>query len=159
MKSTFLFPAPIRKLGWLLFIPALLATLFLRIVQTETSTEIPLPVFAVASGEILSKPQFFTFIENDVTDEILMSMIIIGGILAGFSKLRHEDELTGRIRYESLVYAVYLNFAVMLAATLFIYGTYYFDVLLANVFTLLFFFLLRFQFKLHQLNKIPGDDQ
>ena len=159
MKSTFLFPAALRKIGWLLFAPALVAAIVLRVTGYDFNSDPGLKVFAVAANELFSESAAFTVIENNFTDELLLIMIIVGGILAGFSRLRHEDELTANIRYESLVYAVYLNFAIMLAATLFVYGTYYLDVMIANLFTLLFFFLLRFHLMLYRLNKIPSDDQ
>ncbi len=157
MKTTFLFPAPLRKVGWLLFIPSLLAVVLLQIFEYEQDITVWVP--ALANHDIFGEPEVFAMIENNITDEILFSMIIIGGILAGFSKLRAEDEFTALLRYESLVYATYANFAVMLVATLTVYGTFYLNVLIANVFTLLFFFLARFQYKLYQLKKMQGDDQ
>jgi hypothetical protein len=111
-------------------------------------------VIAVVNSDILSAAGFMTVIKNGIIDEVLLVLIIIGGLLVGFSKLRDEDELSAKIRYESLVWAVYVNFGVMLFATIFIYGTYYFDVLIANVFTMLFFFIVRFHVMLHKLKKI-----
>ena len=138
MRITFLFPASLRKVGWWLFIPALITLILLSIVNYEAGRTVWVP--ALANGEIFGQPKFFTMIENDITDEILFSMIIAGGVMAGFSRLRTEDEFTAQIRYESLVYATYVNFAVMLFATLTVYGTYYFNVLIANMLTLIVFF-------------------
>jgi hypothetical protein len=60
---------------------------------------------------------FFKFIENSILDEILTIGIIVGGILVGFSKLKEEDEMISKIRYESLVWATYLNYAIILFLT------------------------------------------
>jgi hypothetical protein len=116
-------------------------------------------VIAVVNSDILSAAGFMTVIKNGIIDEVLLVLIIIGGLLVGFSKLRDEDELSAKIRYESLVWAVYVNFGVMLFATIFIYGTYYFDVLIANVFTMLFFFIVRFHVMLHKLKKSADDEE
>jgi hypothetical protein len=94
-----------------------------------------------------------------IGDEVLLSCLIIGGLLVGFSRLKHEDEYTSQIRYESLVWATYFNFGIMLLATVFVYGTAYFNVLVANVFTLLLFFIVRFHIKLSQINKAARDEE
>jgi len=152
MKN-FLFPHRFKKLGWLLFVPSLLVALALTVTGTQIDDKLNTRVFAIASDEFLGKTQFFTWIENSVSDEILLCLIIISGLLVGFSRLRNEDEMIARIRYESLVWAVYLNFGLMLLATVFVYGLFYFQVMMLNLFALLFFFIIRFHIKLYQLNR------
>ena len=60
------------------------------------------PVFAVMSDEFLGNEQFFAFVQNDLTDEILITLVVTGCMLTGFSRLTDEDEFTAKIRYESL---------------------------------------------------------
>jgi len=48
---------------------------------------------------------------------------------------------------------------VLLLATIFIYGMYYFEVLVANVFTLLLFFVFRFNVMLFRLNKSAKNEE
>ncbi|MFY7756938.1 MAG: hypothetical protein ACOVP9_00950, partial [Flavobacterium stagni] len=62
------------------------------------------------------------------------------------------------IRYESLVWATYLNYGIILFTTLFIFGIAYMNVLIHNLFTLLFFFILRFHYRIYKLSK-AGDDE
>lgn len=156
MKTHYLFPAIFRKIGWLLFVPSLATAALLRATGFQFEDAIPARVFALYDSGILSDPQAFRMISNPIADEILLTLIIAGGILAGFSRLPNEDEMTQSIRYESLVWAVYANFAIMLLATWFLYGSIYFDVLIANMFTVLFFFLIRFQVMLYRVSKTDG---
>ncbi len=159
MKTHFLFPRQFRILGLLLFIPSLITAIILRFIDYDFEQSLQTKVFAIFDNGIMGDTTFLTVIENPVADEILLILLIVGGLLAGFSKLRNEDELIAQIRYESLVWAVYFNFGVMIFATLFVYGTFYFDVLTANVFTLLFFFLIRFHLMLYRLNKSASDEE
>jgi len=158
MKTRFLFPAKFRILGWLIFIPSLAAAAILIFSDYNLDNYLQSSVFAIINSDILAKPQYLTVIKNGIGDEILLVLILIGGLLAGFSKLKNEDELTSQIRYESLVWAAYFNFAVMLVATLFIYGLYFLNVMMLNMFSLLFFFIIRFYVMLYRLKKSVDEE-
>ncbi|MEI7509257.1 MAG: hypothetical protein WCJ62_07300 [Flavobacterium sp.] len=116
-------------------------------------------VFTLISDQFFSTPAYFKFEENGVLDEILLILIIVGALLIGFSKTKNEDKFISKIRYESLVWATYFNFGLMILATLFIYGFQYFNVLLANVFAMLLFFIIRFHYMIYKLNKSLKDDE
>lgn len=159
MKTNFLFPHKLKKLGWLLFFPSLTIGTILRIKGFDFDNYLNIKVFALITDSIFSEKKYFTIIENSVLDEIFLILIIIGGILVGFSKVKNEDELISKIRYESLVWATYFNFGIMLLATLFVYEGIYFDVLIANVFSMLFFFIIRFHYMLYKLQKSTQDEE
>lgn len=159
MKSTFLFPRPCYRLGWFLLIPGIIGIVLLSCLNISADELLNVKVFAILNSELMKRPEAFTVISNGISDEILLCVVLIGGLLTGFSKLRNEDEMTATIRYESLAWAVYVNVAVMVLATIFIYGMFYFEVLLLNMFTMLLFFIIRFQLKLYRLNKSIKDDE
>jgi phosphatidylglycerophosphate synthase len=159
MKTHFLFPNKYKKFGWILFVPSLLAGLILFISGIDFGNYFKMNVFAIYSDQFLSGTKFLTIIENGVLDEIIIVLIIVGAILISFSKTKNEDEFISKIRYESLVWATYLNFMLMIIATLVIYGFAYFNVLLANVFAMLLFFIIRFHFMIYKLNKSSNDEE
>ena len=159
MKTHFLFPHRYKWLGWMLFLPALFFATYLMASGQSYDELWTMKVFALATDEILGKHQFFSWIENNVSDELILIGLVVGGLLVGFSKVRNEDELIAQIRYESLVWAVYANFGVMLVATVFIYGMYYYHVMLANMFTVLLFFIVRFHLMLYKLNNTGSDEE
>lgn len=159
MKTHFLFPNKYKKIGWILFLPSLLAGLILFISGIDFGNYFKMNVFAIYSDQFLSGTKFFTITENGVLDEIIIVLIIVGAILISFSKTKNEDEFISKIRYESLVWATYLNFILMIIATLVIYGFAYFNVLLANVFAMLLFFIIRFHFMIYKLNKSSNDEE
>jgi len=142
MKTHFLFPNKFKTLGWILFIPSLLFSLLISIMDINTDNYLNIKVFALFNDEIFQSHQYFSIIENSIIDELLLFGLIIGGILIGFSKLKIEDEFTSKIRYESLVWATYLNYGLILLFTVFVYGMSYLNVLFYNTFTLLLFFII-----------------
>ena len=158
MNNLFLFPNKFKKLGWILFVPSFIASLIISISNTNIDNYWVVKVFAISDSFILSEKKYFTIIENSMVDEVLLFSLIIGGILIGFTKLKIEDEFTTKIRYESLVWATYLNYGLILVFTVFIYGVSYLNVLFYNTFTLLLFFIIRFHYLIYKLNTTSDDE-
>ena len=159
MKTHFLFPNQFKNTGWLLFVFSVLGTIFISVFNKSTDDYLNITVFSIYQDSIGEIPGFFKFIKNSIVDEILTVGIIVGGILVGFSKTKNEDEYISKIRYESLVWATYLNYGIVIFFTLFIYGLPYLNVLFYNMFTLLLFFIIRFHYMIYKLNKSINDDE
>jgi hypothetical protein len=115
--------------------------------------------FMIKVFAFIDDSKYFTFIQNSIIDELYLFLVIIGGLLVGFSKLKVEDEFISKIRYESLVWATYLNYGLILFFTLFVYGLSYINVLFYNTFTLLLFFIIRFHYMIYKLNNANRDDE
>ncbi len=158
MKTHFLFPASYRRVGWFLFLPGLL--LGTCVASFDALNELAeLPVFAIWDGGILSPPVIMGVTYNNIVDEVAIALIVAGGMLIGFSKTRDEDEFIGSIRYESLVWAMYVNFGLVFVSTLFLYGMAYWYFMLLNIIGMLVFFVCRFHYKLYQLRKSDRDEE
>ena len=113
MKTHHLFPNRFKKIGWFIFMPGLALGAVFLIFQSDISL-FDLKVFAIAEQAIFSDPTYFSIIENNILDEISSICIIIGAILIAFSKEKMEDEFISKIRLESLVWASYINYAILL---------------------------------------------
>jgi hypothetical protein len=83
-------------------------------------------------------------VKNNVFDELIGLLLIAGGLFIAFSKEETEDEFIAKIRLESLVWATYFNYAILMLSVIFVYGMSFFGVLVFNMFTLLLFFIIRF---------------
>jgi len=163
MKTHFLFPNKFKIVGWILFVPSFILFV-LKILEVlpdgDATSFMKVKTFAIYNeGFFFNKTRYFQMITNNISDEITTICIIIGGLLIGFSKLKNEDEMISQIRYESLVWATYFNYAIFIFCTLFIFGMVYLNVLYFNIFTLLLFFIIRFHYKIYKLNKTNQDDQ
>lgn len=150
MQTKLLFPHVFRNLGWIVFIPGLiLGILFLLLEWDLNFAEIP--VFAIYQDEMFSNsPSFFVWIKNEIADELISLMIIIGGIFVAFSKEKQEDEFINKIRLESLVWATYINYGILVLAILFVYGMPFLNVLVFNMVTILIIFIIRFNYVLYR---------
>ncbi|MCZ8145168.1 hypothetical protein [Flavobacterium sp.] len=153
MKTNFLFPNSWKMVGWLLFIPGIMLVLVGSFLNVSLDDFLQTKVLALYSDPILGTSGWFTWVENGIADELLTVMVIGDGLLVGFSKTKNEDEMISSLRYESLVWATYLNYGIILFTTLFVFGVAYMNVLIHNLFTLLFFFILRFHYRIYKVSK------
>tara|TARA_R110002049_G_scaffold175107_1_gene342413 strand:- start:6135 stop:6551 length:417 start_codon:yes stop_codon:yes gene_type:complete len=128
MKTNYLLPNKYKIFGWILFITGIISGIVLQMDQENFNFNF-IPGFA------------YNFL-----DEIISSLIIIGGLLVGFTKEKIEDEFIYKLRNDSLVWAIILNYAILLVTVIFIYDGNFFTVLIYNMFTPLIFFIIRFNF-------------
>ena len=132
MQSHYLLPNKYKRLGWILFILGIILGLILQLFDFEEQ-------------ELFD----WSFIDNfgfEFLDEIICVLIIVGGLLVGFTKEKVEDEFIYKLRSDSLIWAIIVNYVILLIAVLFIYEENFFTVLVYNMFTPLIFFIIRFNF-------------
>ena len=91
----------------------------------------------------------FRWIENGFIDEILTFVIIVSGIIHSFCKEKIEDELISKIRIDSLVLSLYINYGVLVLFNFFVYELNYIYVMIFHLFTILILFNLIFRYKLY----------
>lgn len=155
MKTKFLFPNRFKRIGWILLVPT--AILGVLIIFFDFNFKfLDLKVLAIYStGNIISGGgrHLIEFVKNNVTDEICGILFIIGAILVAFSKEKEEDEFIAKIRLESLVWATYINYAILILCFLFVYDTGFLNVMILNMFSILIFFIIRFNYILFKTNK------
>lgn len=151
MKTTYLLPNSYKIFGWILFILGILSGLLIIITDYEGDF-LTTKVLSIYNNGIFStdKGQYFKIIENNVLGELSALCIIIGGLIVGFSKEKTEDEFIYKLRTESLVWAIILNYAILIFTIVFIYDMTFFNILIYNMFTPLVFFILRFNFLKHK---------
>jgi len=150
MKLNYLFPHKYKRIGWIILIPAVLLGLFTLITNYEPYL-LEFNVPAIFAEKLFGENEYFKMINNNILNEILGVLIIVSGLFVAFSKEKLEDELISKIRLESLVWAVFLNYAVLLLAIIFIYDMPFFWVMIFNMFTILIFFIIRFNWQIYRL--------
>lgn len=159
MKSRFLFSHKYKPLGWFLLTIGLALGIVLMINEFDYP-EWEMNVFPLLGEEsILSTNPGFKWSSNNIADEIAALLIIIGGILVAFSKTEDEDEFISKIRMESLIWATYVNYIVLIIAVLFVFDFSFFNVMVCNMFTILVFFIIRFHYLLYKSKKNIGNEE
>ncbi|WP_035676684.1 hypothetical protein [Flavobacterium limnosediminis] len=159
MKTNHLFPNSFKKISGVLFVLSLLGLLFIFFLNEDETVQLQVTMFALFSDESLKGTNYFVWTKNNILDEIVMTVFIVSGLLFAFSKEKIEDEMVSKIRLESLVWATYVNYGVLLFCILFIYGLPFLNVMMYNMFTLLLFFIIRFHWMLYKNNTISDDEE
>ena len=158
MKYKYLLPQKLFKLGWILFIPSLIAaTVYPGFDNGPEFLEIK--VFSVLNVDSIFSTEDGHIIKNNIFDEILGVLLVIGLFLIAFSRKKYEDEMIYNLRMESLIWALYWNFGFLVLAMIFIYDVYFFSFMLANMYLILVLFIIRFHFKLWKFNKAVRNEK
>lgn len=158
MMHKLLLPNKYKKVGWFILMPATILGIILMFTDFE-SMPLNTKVFAIVNNEILGKSQFFTFINTNVTNTLVGILFIVGALLVGFSKEKNEDEFIANLRLSSLLWAVLINYILLLFSFAFIYGTAFLNVMLYNMFTVLIIFIARFNYVLYSNSKSMSDEK
>ena len=129
--KTLLFPHSFQRIGWVVF------------------------AISAAIGA------YILFTNN--TDSYLLNNIAIigtciGAILATCSREEVEDEMTGQIRLNSLLTALYINYAILIVCSLLISDLDFLSGMLYNMITILLIFMVVFRWKIWQVKKATENE-
>lgn len=158
MKLNYLFPHAYKRIGLTLLIPLMITGWF--VINFDVEPEfLDFKVPAIFVDEIFGEKFMFGLTENNVLNEIIGVALIVCFLMVAFSKEKQEDELIEKIRLDSLVWATYANYTVLLFSILFVYGISFLWVMICNMFTILLFFIIRFNWQVKVLNKNMGHEE
>lgn len=155
MKTQLLLPNKYKKLGWALWIPAII----LGIITMSTGFEwlkLEAWVPAIISEELLESKTYFSLIYTNVANTLIGTFFIVGGLLVSFSQEKNEDEFISSLRQSSLLWSVLVNYVLLALAFLFIYGMAFLQVMVYNMFTILIIYIIRFNYVLYRNNRVTA---
>jgi hypothetical protein len=162
MPSSLLLPNRYKKFGWILLLPSVLMGIII-IFSDFDNYRIMANVFAIISDERDSlfggNFAFFGIIQANIANTIIGILFIAGALLVSFSREENEDEFIANLRQTSLLWAVLVNYILLLFAFLFIYGVFFLNVMLYNMFTILIIFIGRFNYLLYRNNQSLADEK
>lgn len=160
MKTSYLFPYQFKKISGIVFWVSLLLLSGYYILDNFGNFEIKTKVFSVIGNSgLLGDSEWFMWIENSIVDEVLFLLLIVSGLVYAFSKEKTEDEMVSKIRLDSLVWATYFNYIVILLCYMFIYGIAFLNVMMVALFSHLLFFIIRFRWIMYKQNKSSGYEE
>lgn len=153
-----LLPQKFKWVGWCLLVPGLVLGALVMLTNYELDW-LKLRVFTIINQDLLGFTRYFTYSVNNVTNTLVAVIILTGGMLVAFSREKVEDEFIARLRLSSLMWAVVVNYILLLLALLFVYGFSFFHVMVYNMFTMLLIFIARFNYQLYRNNKTVSDEK
>lgn len=158
MKYSLTLPNKYKKIGWIILVPAIISGIISIIAGFELHW-LNATVFAVFHDGLLGNKSDFAFIDVDITNTLIGVLFIIGALLVGFSREKREDEYIQGIRLSALLWAVGVNYVLLLLAFMFIYGSPFLEVMVYNMFTVLLLFIARFHYILYKNSKSVPDEK
>lgn len=140
MKTRFLFPHWCKYLGWFFVV-------------------VHIPIMALTKGMDGEHYQGYktgentAFFSHDHWFFIGTALLVaVGLFLVAFSKERIEDEQVTQLRLDSLQWAIYVNYALLVAMLVISEDREH--ILFLNLWIPLAFFIIRFRWKIWQLNRL-----
>ena len=130
--KTLLFPHRYQKAGWIIFAIC----------------------FALGAYIMISDYSASYLLNN-----VAIIGTIVGGVLTTCSREKIEDEMTQQLRLNSLLMALYINYGLLIVASLAIYDLKFLNVMLYNMFTILLIFMAVFRYKIWRMKKGAEDEQ
>lgn len=155
MKTNYLFPVIFKKIGWFLFVPFFISCIYCLF--GNGADLLPFKVFALVCNTHFMDIGFCKVIENCVFDELSVIGLTVSLLFIAFSKEKDEDECIAELRMRSLVWAIIVNYSLLIAVTLFVYGTFYLTFAFINLFTMLFLFIIKFNIALYKFRRTNNE--
>lgn len=148
--SKLLLPYGFKRVGWWILAVGLVFTVFFFIIP-EDVLSLPRTIndFRVLFGmeEVQTGLDHFMGgfdFESDIMLTLTGILLLLGGVFIGFSRNHDEDEYIAYVRYESLIIALYANSIVLLVSLFTVWGLPFLYVMLYNMFTALYIFIVFF---------------
>lgn len=136
MKTRFLFPHWFRYLGYALFLVHVPFVMFRKHLGFDNPED--------AGGQGLFKGHHLFFMATTL-------LMAIGLFFVAFAKEKIEDEQISQLRLDSLQWAIYLNYLLLIIGLILTTDTEH--ILFLNLMVPLFFFIVRFRWVIFRLNR------
>lgn len=97
-------------------------------------------VWAVYSSFLETK--YFSFISNNISEEVTSILLLTGLMLTACSKEKIETPKVQFYRFKALVAALIINYSILLLAVILVFGLGFMEILVINMFSPLIIYLL-----------------
>ncbi|MDR3060658.1 MAG: hypothetical protein LBU57_00930 [Dysgonamonadaceae bacterium] len=165
MKTNYLFPNKCKRIGWILMGISLILLVMALVAPDglDSYKFFDCKVISLFPEKFLSsrgtENSLWSVTKNNIGDELFAVFFILASIFIGFSKQKIEDEYVAKIRMESLMWATYICYGLLILCIVFIYGFSFLDVMIIHLFALLIIFLVRFHFVLYKSKQLEKENE
>ncbi len=162
MNKLKLLPRWFRFVGLALILPTVIAFCY----DPEISFG-DVAIFSEPSGPLVfNVPSFFStdvvidgeevgfsfvhMIKNNMANEILLTLMLLGTYFVAFSRIKGEDEFSNQLRLESMVNAILYNSVLLLILNFMTYDGLFLYVMISQLFSFLLIFSVIFALKVRK---------
>jgi len=173
MNTLKLLPREFRFIGLAIVIPLILAffynpeivygDLHLPLMEEpDNAFTFSVPAF-LDQSEVDLNPEkkfvLFSWIKNDLSNEILLTLMLLGTYFIAFAKIKSEDEFSGQLRLQSMVSAIVWNSIILLVANFLVYDGVFLYIMILQLFSFLLIFSIVFALKVRKFRKGLGYEE
>lgn len=143
----FFLPYFYKPIGYIIFA---LGIMWWFIAQ-QYSINLQTSVFALISSYVSTT--VFSVVKTNLSDEISLILTLTGGLFIVFSKEKDENNQIQKIKLRTLFWALLINQIILIFSTLFLYGTAFIAVVLINLISLNFIYLVLLKIQIFKLKR------
>ncbi len=158
MKQNFLLPNKWKKWGWGMFLIGL--GLFFAVLISDGHIKFTMPIFGhwgtnfvVENNVAIGPTTYWGLKDKDIVPTIIILLSVIGLLIMYFSREKVEDEMTSKMRLDSLAWATILNCLLILYANITFWDLDFLMVLELNMASILIIAVLRYEHLKFWLNR------
>ena len=111
-------------------------------------------LFDQSSGAEEGKFVWFSWINNDLSNEVLLTLMLLGTYFIAFSRIKEEDEFSKQLRLEAMTQATVYNSIILLIFNWVFYEGLFLYILVSQLFSFLLLFSLIFALKIRAHRKL-----
>lgn len=158
MKSNYLFPTVMKKVGWCMFVPSAIV-LILVITDVLSDELVSFPTLLIGDVGLFSGNQSMVTLGTEgMLYEIATLFVALSLLFISFSKEEEEDEYVENIRMRSFVWAIKSNTLLVILGTWFIFGTLYLELMIVFMYSMFLFFICKFNYELYKLRRTGNEE-
>lgn len=152
MKTKLLLPQKFKAIGFMILA---IAIVILAIPENTFGDSLSVNLGLLSNKNLSVGPNG----ETNLLLTIRLVLFLLSFIFISFSREKIEDEYIAGLRLSSWMWAIAINYALLLIAILTVYGLDFLNILLYNMFTPLVIFILRFNFLLYVNSKKQSNEE
>lgn len=145
-----LFSNKLKRIGYIILIPALLIFIFRFILKNELDF-LYLPVFAIQS--VFFETKYFTWIHSNISDELFSIFLLTGLTIIALSKEKNEIEEYNELRLKAFSLSLLLNGLFLVFGLAFFYGISAIYIISINIFSFLIIYIIVFKILIYKAKK------
>lgn len=164
MNKLKLLPRWCRILGLTIIIPLLLGFLYNPDIifgdielpfmdEPENSFSFHVPSFLDQNDVTKTSETSFvlySWVKKDISNELLLTIMLVGTYLVAFAKVKEEDEFSERLRLESMSLAIVWNSIILLIMNWLFYDAIFLLIMATQLFSFLLIFSFIFALKIRK---------
>lgn len=103
--------------------------------------------------------QWYSWVKNDISNELMLTAMLLGTYLIAFAKVKEEDEFSNQLRLEAMSQALVYNGIILLIFNWLIFDGLFLYVMISQLFSFLLLFSFIFAMKIRNQRKMILDEE